>query len=126
MRFLTIFNGVERDAGPTEAEMVAMGKYIEDAAKAGWLISTEGCMPSALGARVRLANGQTTVTDGPFTESKEVVGGFAIIQAKSKAEAIALCQGFMAVAGDGECEIRQMYDEPAYDSATANKVGAAI
>jgi hypothetical protein len=126
MRFLTIFNGVERDAGPSEAEMAAMGEFIAGAAKAGWLISTEGCMPSALGARVRLDNGQTTVTDGPFAESKEVVGGFALIQASSKDEAVALCKQFMAIAGDGECEIRQMYDEPAYDSARANKVGAAV
>ena len=106
--------------------MAAMGEFIAGAAKAGWLISTEGCMPSALGARVRLDKGQTTVTDGPFTESKEVVGGFALIQASSKDEAVALCKQFMALAGDGECEIRQMYDEPAYDSATANKVGAAV
>jgi hypothetical protein len=124
MRFLTIFNGLERDTPPSDAEVAEMGKYIEEAARAGWLVSTEGCMPSALGARVRLANGKTTVTDGPFTEAKEVVGGFAIIQASSKAEAIELAKGFMAVAGDGECEVRQMYDVPAYDSATANKVGA--
>ncbi len=125
MRFLTIFNGVERDTGPSEAEVAAMEKFIGEGAKAGWLISTEGCMPSALGVRVRrLSDGQTIVTDGPFTESKEVVGGFAIIQADSKEEAIALSKQFMAIGGDGECEIRQMYDVPAYDSATANKVGA--
>ncbi len=117
MRFLSIFKGVERDSGPTEAEMVTMGKYIEDAAKAGWLISTEGCM--------RLDNGQTTVTDGPFTEAKEIIGGFAIMEAKSKEEAIKLAKEFLAVAGDGECEVRQLYAEPAYDSATANTVGAA-
>ena len=124
MRFLTIFNGVERDTGPSEAEIASMEKFIGEGAKAGWLISTEGCMSSALGARVRLSDGQTTVTDGPFTESKEVVGGFAIIQADSKEEAIALTKQFMAIGGDSECEIRQMYDVPAYDSATANKVGA--
>jgi hypothetical protein len=124
MRFLSIFKGVERDSGPTEAEMATMGKYIEDAAKAGWLLSTEGCLPSALGARVRLADGKTTVTDGPFTEAKEVVGGFAIMEASSKEEAIKLAKEFLAVAGDGECELRQLYEVPAYDSATADRVGA--
>jgi len=124
MRFLTIFKGVERDAGPSEAEVAAMGKFIDEGAKAGWLIATEGCMPSALGTRVRLDNGQTSVTDGPFTEAKEVIGGFALIRADSMAEAVALTKQFMAIGGDGECEIRQMYDVPAYDSATANKVAA--
>ena len=52
------------------------------------------------------------VTDGPFTESKEVVGGFAILEAKSKAHAIELAKEFLAVAGDGECEIRQIYEGP--------------
>ena len=125
MRYLSIFKGVERNTPPTEAEMAAMGKYIEDAAKAGWLLSTEGCLPSVLGARVRLANGKTTVTDGPFTETKEVVGGFAVIQANSKEEAIALTKDFLAIAGDGECELRQLYEVAAYDATTANQVGAA-
>jgi len=125
MRYLSIFKSVERNTPPTEAEMAAMGKYIEDAARAGWLLSTEGCLPSALGARVRLANGKTTVTDGPFTEAKEVVGGFAVIQANSKQEAIALTKDFLGIAGDGECELRQLYEVPAYDATTANQVGAA-
>ena len=125
MRYLSIFKSVERNTPPTEAEMAAMGKYIEDAARAGWLLSTEGCLPSALGARVRLANGKTTVTDGPFTETKEVVGGFAVIQANSKEEAIALTKDFLGIAGDGECELRQLYEVPAYDATTANQVGAA-
>ena len=125
MRYLSIFKSVERNTPPTEAEMAAMGKYIEDAARAGWLLSTEGCLPSALGARVRLANGKTTVTDGPFTEAKEVVGGFAVIQANSKQEAIALTKDFLGIAGDGECELRQLYEVPAYDATMANQVGAA-
>jgi hypothetical protein len=123
VRFLSIYKGVERDTPPTEAEMATMGKFIEEAAQAGWLLSTEGCLPSALGARVRLADGKVTVTDGPFTEAKEVVGGFAIMQANSKEEAIALTKHFLEVAGDGECELRQLYEEPAFDSATANQVG---
>jgi hypothetical protein len=79
------------------------------------LLATEGCLPTALGAKVRLSGGTIKVTDGPFTESKEVVGGFALLQASSKAEAIALVEEFLHVAGDGECEIRQVFEAPADD-----------
>jgi hypothetical protein len=65
---------------------------------------------SALGARVRSANVKVSVTDGPFSESKEVIGGFAILQAKSKEEAIQLVKNFLKVVGDGECEVRQVYE----------------
>jgi hypothetical protein len=78
--------------------------------KAGYLLAVEGYLPSAKGARVRQSNGKVSVTDGPFTESKEVVGGLAILQAASKAEAIELTRQFLKVAGDGECELRQLYD----------------
>jgi len=89
-----------------------MGRLVEDGMKAGYLLSVEGCLPSALGARVRRTNGSVTVTDGPFTEAKEVVGGFAILEAASKAEAVELARQFLAVAGDGECELRQLFDGP--------------
>lgn len=113
MRFLSIYKSVERDAPPTEAEMAAMGNLIEEAVREGWLLSTEGCLPSRLGARVRIEDGKTTVIDGPFTESKEVVGGWAIIKADSKAEAVELTKRFLAHVGEGECELRQLYDTPA-------------
>jgi hypothetical protein len=90
--------------------MANMGKLIEKLMKAGSLLSTEGCLPSALGARVRLSNGKLSVMDGPFTEAKEVVGGFAILEAKSKEHAIELAREFLQVAGDGECELRQVYE----------------
>src|SRR5260221_3486439 len=77
MRFLSIYKSVERGVPPSQEEMSKMGKLIEEGMKAGWLLGTEGCLPSALGARVRYADGKHTVTDGPFTESKEVIGGFA-------------------------------------------------
>jgi hypothetical protein len=92
--------------------MAKMGELIEESLRAGVLVATEGCLPSKLGARVRLADGKITVTDGPFTEAKELVGGFAILQVKSKAEAIELAKRFIRVAGDGECEIRQIYEAP--------------
>ena len=89
-----------------------MGKLIGEAMQAGWLIATEGCLPSAAGARVRLSEGKFTLTDGPFTETKEVIGGFAIIQVSSKEEAIERTKYFLQVAGGGECEIRQLYEAP--------------
>jgi hypothetical protein len=90
--------------------MATMGKLIEDAMKAGWLITTEGCLPSGLGARVRRDGAKMTVTDGPFAESKELIGGFAILKAGSKEEAVELCRRFLQVAGEGECELRQLYE----------------
>ena len=87
-----------------------MGKLIKESMKAGWLIATEGCLPSAAGARVRLSDGKFTVTDGPFSETKELVGGFAIIQANSKKEAIEHARYFLQVAGGGETEIRQLHE----------------
>jgi len=93
--------------------MAKMGKLIEEGMKAGYLLAVEGCMPSAMGARVRRENGKFTVSDGPFTESKEVIGGLAMLQANSKAEAIELAKQFLCNAEDGECELRQIYEAPA-------------
>ena len=112
MKFLSVYKTPERSSGPTQQEMARMGKLIEDGMKAGFLVAVEGCMPSATGARVRLNNGQLTVTDGPFTESKEVIGGLAVLQAKSKEEAVEYVKQFLHVAGDGECELRQLYEPP--------------
>ena len=119
MRFLSIYKSAERNAPPTQKEMNKMGKLIEEGMKAGWLLGTEGCLPSATGARVRLANGNISVTDGPFTEAKELVGGFAILQANSKQEAIELTRTFLRIAGDGECELRQLYEAPATQKHSA-------
>ena len=113
MRFLSLYKSVERNTPPSNEEMAQMGKLIEEGMKAGWLLATEGCLPSALGARVRKSQGAVTVTDGPFTEAKEVVGGFAILKANSKQEAIQLAKDFLQAVGDGECEIRQIYEADA-------------
>jgi hypothetical protein len=115
MRFLTIYSSVEQNRPPTQEEMDTMGAFIKEAIDAGVLISTEGCLPTSLGARVRLEDGKTTVTDGPFSEAKEVVGGFAIMELPSKAEAIEWTERFLRVAGPGVTEIRQLYEVPAYD-----------
>ncbi len=110
MKFLSMYKSQERNAPPSQEEMNRMGKLIEEGMKAGWLVATEGCLPSALGARVRISNGSLSVIDGPFTESKEVVGGFAILKANSKAEAIQLAKDFLKVVGEGECEVRQIFE----------------
>ena len=110
MRFLSIYKHAERTAPPSQEEMAAMGKLVEEGFKAGWLLANEGCLPSKLGARVRSSGGKLTVTDGPFTESKEIVGGFALLKVNSKEEALELTRKFLQVAGDGECELRQIYE----------------
>src|SRR5262245_22015002 len=119
MRFMMIYKpadtkDMEAGVPPTREQMAEMGKFIEEMAKAGVLILTDGLLPSSKGARVRQAGGKVTVTDGPFTESKELIAGFAIVQLKSKAEAIEMAKRFLKLAGDGESEIRQMHDAPAF------------
>jgi hypothetical protein len=119
MRFMMIYkpaNTTDMEAGvpPTQDEIAKMGKFIEEMAKSGVLLATDGLQPSSKGARVRLSGGKLTVTDGPFTETKELIAGFAIVQVKSKAEAIELAGRFLKLAGDGESEIRLMHDTPAF------------
>lgn len=110
MRFLSIYKHVETNTPPTAEEMETMGKLVEEGFQKGWLLATEGCLPSALGARVRKENGKITATDGPFTEARELVGGFAILKANSREEAVQLAREFLGHVGDGECELRQLYD----------------
>lgn len=126
MRFMTLYKpGRESDAPPTQQEMADMGQLIEEMAKAGVLIATDGLQPSSKGARVRISGGKFTVTDGPFTETKELVAGYAIIQVNSKEEAIELTKRFLKVVGEGESEIRLMHDVPAFDSASTPELGKA-
>lgn len=114
MRFLCLYKPAKAEGTPPkQEEMAEMGKLIEESFKSGILLATEGCLPTALGARIRRTDGQFKVTDGPFTEAKELVGGFALIHTKSKAEAVAFTKKFMNIAGDGEVELRQVYEQPA-------------
>jgi len=115
VRFLSIYKTAETGEPPTAEQMAEMGKFCEEMAKAGGLLATEGCLPSAKGARVRLSSGKLTVTDGPFTESKELIAGFALLQVKSKEEAIELTKRFLKVAGDGEAELRQVFEASSGD-----------
>jgi hypothetical protein len=119
MRFLSIYKTIERNTPPTPEEMASMGKLIEEGMKSGWLLSTEGCLPTSFGARVRRQEGKLSVTDGPFAETKEVVGGFAILKADSREEAIELTKLFLNHVGQGECELRQLYDAESGEPACA-------
>lgn len=118
MRYMTIYKpGEESTTPPTPAEMARMGAFIQELAQQGVLIQTDGLQHSSKGARVKISNGKFTVTDGPFAEAKEVIGGYAIIQVASKEEAIELTKRFLSVMGKGESEVRLMPDAPAYQRA---------
>lgn len=119
MRFMMIYKPadskeMEEGVPPCSESMDAMGQFIEEMAISGTLLQTDGLLASDKGARVRLDAGKFTVIDGPFTETKELIAGYAIVQVRSIEEAIGLAQRFLKVAGDGESEIRQMYDAPAF------------
>jgi hypothetical protein len=118
MKFLTFIRHSEsyRSSPPPPALMEAMGKFVEKSFKDGTLVDTGGLLPSKDGARLRLANGKITVTDGPFTEAKEVIGGWAILKADSKADAIRMATEFMELhrkhwpGFEGEAEVRPMFE----------------
>jgi hypothetical protein len=114
MRFMMMYTpGKDRAGVPPSKEHVAeMAKFADDATKAGELLVHGGLLPIAKGGRVRHAGGKLSVTDGPFTESKELIAGFAIVQLKSREDAIESAKRFLKVAGEGECEIRQIMDAP--------------
>jgi hypothetical protein len=115
MRFMMIVKHAESSGFPPKPFMDAIAKLSEEAVKAGTMVGNGGLGPTALGASVRLSRGQVTVVDGPFTEAKEVVGGFAIFELKSKEEAIQGAVRFMELhkehwpGWEGETEVRQMY-----------------
>jgi hypothetical protein len=122
MKYLTFIRHSEsyRESPPPAALMEAMGKFVEKSLKNGTLVDTGGLLPSREGARVRLARGNITVTDGPFAETKEVVGGWAILKAESKAEAIRIATEFMELHRkywpefEGESEVRPMFEPAAH------------
>ena len=114
MRFLCIYKpGVAEGAPPTQDEMTRMGQLIHEMLGAGVLITTEGCQPSAKGFRVSVDGDDFRVIDGPFSETKELIGGFAIIQVKSKDEAVHWTKRFLSTVGRGVSEVRLLHDQPA-------------
>lgn len=114
MKYLSFIRSSERlrQTPPPAALNEAMGKFIERASKQGALVDTGGLAPSREGFRIRLANGELTTIDGPFSESKEIIGGWAILAADSKAEILRLTTEFMELHRtywpefEGECEVR--------------------
>jgi hypothetical protein len=111
VKFLGLYKPAAPEGTPPSQEhMAEMGKLIREMTRAGVLLATEGCLPSSKGARVRHSGGKFTVTDGPFTESKELIAGFALFEVKSKEEAIEWTKRFLKVAGEGESEIRQIFE----------------
>ena len=113
MRFMGLLKAdkhSEAGAPPSKELMEKMGKFMEEITKAGVLLATDGLQPSSQGKRVRLSGGKVTVTDGPFTESKELIASYALFQVKSMAEAVEWTTRFLKVLGEGECEIRPLFE----------------
>lgn len=115
MRFMTLVKSAENSGPPAKELMDAIAKLGQETARSGAMIDTGGLAPTAMGARVCLRGGRLTVIDGPFTESKEVVGGYAVFELKSKQEAIEGALRFMELhkehwpGWEGETEIRPMF-----------------
>jgi hypothetical protein len=116
MRFMMIVKHGEKQGPPPKQLMDEIAKLAEQETKAGTMLGNGGLWPTAQGARVRLSGGKVTVTDGPFTEAKEVIGGYAQFDLKSKEEAVQSAVRFMELhkkhwpGWEGETEVRQMYE----------------
>jgi hypothetical protein len=127
MRFMVIVPASkESEAGvlPDGKILTEMGKFNEEMVKAGVMLAGEGLQPTSKGARIRFSDGKTTVTDGPFTESKELIAGFWLIQVKSKDEAVAWMR--RAPFGGGvELEIRQVFETEDFGAALTPELKAS-
>jgi hypothetical protein len=116
MRFMMIVKHAEKQGPPPKQLMDAITKLAAEETKAGTMLGSGGLGPTTLGARVRLSGGQVAVTDGPFSEAKEVIGGYAQFELKSKDEAVKSAVQFMELhkkhwpGWEGETEVRQMFD----------------
>ncbi len=114
MRFMSLIRIHEDDVpegGPSPELMREMGELIEEMTKAGVLLDTAGLRPVEEGTRLRWEHGRLSVTDGPFAESKEFIGGYALLQAKSKEEAVEWTKRFLKIHGEEwilTCELRQV------------------
>ncbi|TDC50671.1 hypothetical protein E1281_21580 [Actinomadura sp. KC345] len=108
MRFLMMTTDTGADQGPPdEAMQIEMGRFIEEMSKSGALLATGGLEPG--GTRITSSGGKVSVTDGPFTESKEAVVGFALIEVRTREEAIELSKRFWQIVGDGAGVIKQVF-----------------
>ena len=119
MRYMMFIKHTEdyRNADVPASLYEEMGKFIEEATKSGNFVGGAGLQPTSAGTRVRLSKGKITIMDGPFTESKEIVGGSSIIDAKTREEALDLARRFMELhlkhwpTFEGECEMRPFEEE---------------
>src|SRR6266567_1381266 len=114
MRFLLVhrLDETKPDAYTPTPEMIAgVGALMGEMARAGVMLAAEGVLPSAKGAKVKVSKGTRTVTDGPFSEAKEVIGGFAMIQVRSLEEAVEWAGRFAETIGDVEVEVRQIAEQ---------------
>ena len=100
----------EAGAPPSKDLMERMGTFVEEVTKAGVMVGSDGLRPSSKGKRVRLDGGKITIIDGPFTESKELVASYALFQVNSMDEAIHWTKRFLEVLGQGECELRPIFE----------------
>jgi hypothetical protein len=112
MKILALYTP-EKHNQPTPEMMAKMNAFIAELMQSGKLIATEGRKAGAPGMKIRMRKGQLSVTDGPFTEAKELIGGFALMNVDSREETIALTKRFLDIAGDGESEIIEMFEAPA-------------
>ena len=118
MKYMSFIRHSEsyRQSTPPAALMEAMGEFVTKSLNDGSLVDTGGLLPSKDGFRIQLGNAKLTVVDGPFSESKEVIGGWAILRADSKAEALRIATQFMELHRkhwpefEGECEVRPMFE----------------
>jgi hypothetical protein len=94
---------------PSPEEMEKMGEFIEEATRAGVIVATGGMGPTAMGAKISLQDGQFTVVDGPFTEAKELIGGWALLECRDKEEAVEWSRRFLGVVGYGEVRVRPVF-----------------
>ena len=114
MQFLSIVKSAENQGAPPQALLDAIAKLTRDGIKDGSLIQTGGLAGSSTGARIRISGGKLTVIDGPFAEAKELVGGYAVLEAKSRDEALEAARLFLQLhqrhwlGWEGECEVRQI------------------
>ena len=112
MRFMTLWRPAKTANSPSEQMFSEMGKLIEGMTRSGVLVQTGGWDPSGPCTLVRSSGGKISLTDGPYAEAKEVIAGFALLEVKTKEEALEHTRRFLAVAGDGVSEVREIPSAP--------------